>query len=123
MFDIVLLNLLILLHFLFIVFVMTGALLSLKWPAVMPVHLAAAVWAVYIEFAQKICPLTPLEQQLRHTVGMQGYHGGFIEYYLLSFIYPKGLTHDMQIILGILVIVVNAVLYGWLAWRLLKKHQ
>ena len=114
MIDVILLNLIITLHFLFIVYVMCGALLALRWRISIPLHLAAVVWAVYIEFAQKICPLTPLEQALRSRTGIQGYDGGFIEHYLLAFIYPEGLTHDVQIMLGIVVIVVNAGFYGWL---------
>ena len=114
MIDVILLNLIITLHFLFIVYVMSGALLALRWSITIPLHLAAVIWAVYIEFAQKICPLTPLEQTLRNRAGMQEYDGGFIEHYLLAFIYPQGLTHDVQIMLGIVVIVVNAGLYGWL---------
>lgn len=36
--------------------------------------------------------------------------------YLLSALYPSGLTREIQILLGLLVLAVNLAIYGWL-WR------
>jgi hypothetical protein len=104
-------------HVLFVVFVVAGGLLALRWPWVAAAHLPAAVWGTLIEFRGWICPLTPLEQSLRASAGQAGYEGGFIEHYLLPVLYPAGLTQRVQLVLGSLVIAVNVVVYGLLLWR------
>ena len=104
-------------HALFVVFVVAGGLLALRWPWVAAAHLPAAVWGALIEFRGWICPLTPLEQSLRASAGQAGYEGGFIEHYLLPVLYPAGLTQSVQLVLGSLVIAVNVVVYGLLLWR------
>ncbi len=55
--------------------------------------------------------------------GDEGYPGGFVEHYLLSVIYPEGLTQNVQITLGLLVLGVNLGLYGWLIWRTWQPRQ
>jgi hypothetical protein len=104
-------------HALFVVFVVAGGLLALRWPWVAAVHLPAAVWGTLIEFGGWICPLTPLEKSLRASAGQAGYEGGFIEHYLLPVLYPAGLSQGVQIVLGSLVIAVNLVVYGLLLRR------
>jgi hypothetical protein len=104
-------------HALFVVFVVAGGLLALRWAWVAAAHLPAAVWGTLIEFRGWICPLTPLEQSLRASAGQAGYQGGFIEHYLLPVLYPAGLTQGGQLILGSLVIAVNLVVYGMLLRR------
>jgi hypothetical protein len=103
---------LVLVHFGFILFVMLGGLLALRWPWAAAFHLPAAAWGTIIEFNSWICPLTPLEQSLRRAAGEVGYDGGFMEHYLLPLIYPDGLTREIQIATGIGVIVVNVVVYA-----------
>jgi hypothetical protein len=105
------------LHALFVVFVVAGGLLALRWPWVAAAHLPAAVWGALIEFQGGICPLTPLEKSLRAAAGQTGYDGGFIEHYVLPVLYPAGLTRGIQLVLGSLVIVVNLVVYGLLIRR------
>jgi hypothetical protein len=65
----VLADLVVLVHFGFIVFALLGALLALRWPRVLWVHAPAAIWAVAIELGGWICPLTPLENRLRGAGG------------------------------------------------------
>ncbi len=101
-----------LLHAAFIVFVVAGGLLALRWPPATVVHLPCAVWGAAIEFTGGVCPLTPLEQRLRTAAGETGYSGGFIEHYLLPLIYPAGLTPTIQVVLGTGVIVINLAVYG-----------
>lgn len=107
---------LVVLHLGFIIFVGLGALLCLRWKKIVWLHLPAVVWAAAIEFRRGICPLTPLEQQLRLAAGEAGYSGSFIEHYLLPVIYPAGLDATFQYILGTLVILVNLVTYGWVVF-------
>ncbi len=104
-------------HGLFVAFVMVGGLLALRWPWVVALHLPAAVWGALIELRGWICPLTPLENSLRAAAGESGYRGGFIEHYLLPVLYPAGLTRNVQLVLGTVVIVVNLAIYAVLLRR------
>ncbi len=105
-------------HFLFVVFSLLGALLLVRWPKMVWGHLPAVGWAAWIEFSGNICPLTPLENMLRIRAGGSGYAGDFVGHYLLGVLYPDGLTRQTQIILGALVLGVNLVIYGYVFfWR------
>ncbi|MGH8251066.1 MAG: DUF2784 domain-containing protein [Steroidobacteraceae bacterium] len=99
------------LHLAFILFVVLGGLLVLRWPKLAWLHLPAVAWGALIEFAGFFCPLTPLEKWLRVSGGQAGYAGGFIEHYLTSLIYPGGLTRSHQLLLGALVIAINVAVY------------
>lgn len=116
-------DLLVVAHFAFICFVLLGGLLVLKWPRMVFVHIPAAVWGALLEFQGWLCPLTPLEQHLRTAAGEAGYSGSFIEHYLLPVIYPANLTPNLQLLLGIVVVTVNAVIYGWLLARFLRARK
>jgi hypothetical protein len=98
-------------HFLFIAFVVTGGLFVWRWPRLIFAHLPAVVWGAIIEFTGWICPLTPLENHLRRLAGSSPYSGGFIEQYLLPVIYPANLTANTQYVLGGLVIGANLIIY------------
>ncbi|WP_341649044.1 DUF2784 domain-containing protein [Thauera humireducens] len=106
-----------LLHLGFIVFVLLGGLLALRWRRVPLLHLPAAAWGVYIELSGGLCPLTPLENRLRVLAGQVGFEGGFIEHYLLPLIYPAGLTRDTQFVLAGVVVIVNLLAYGFVLRR------
>lgn len=103
-------DLIVALHFGFILFVMFGGPLVLKWPKLIWLHLPSAIWGAWIEFTGWICPLTFLENRLR-SANSGGYASGFIEHYILPIIYPSGLTREIQIGLGIAVIVFNLFIY------------
>ena len=100
-------------HLLFVLFVVLGGLLLLRWPKAAYVHLPAAAWGAAMEFAGFICPLTPLENSLRRQAGASTYTTGFIEHYLLPVLYPAGLTRATQVVLGLIVIGVNIAIYWW----------
>ena len=110
-------DLVVTLHLAFVLFVVLGGLLVLRWPRLAYVHLPAVIWGAWIEFTGRICPLTPLENSLRARAGEVGYSGGFIEHYLLPLLYPSALTRTIQLVLGALVIVVNLCIYGYLLRR------
>jgi hypothetical protein len=106
-------------HGLFIVWVVVGGVVVLRWPRAMGLHLPTVAWAVWISVSGGICPLTPWEWQLRERAGQGGFEGGFIEHYLVASIYPEGLTRAMQFGLAAFVLAVNALAYGlgWRRWR------
>jgi hypothetical protein len=103
-------------HLGFVLFVVLGGLLALRWPKVAWVHLPAAAWGAWIEFAGWICPLTPLENWLRLQGGEPVYASSFVEHYVVPVLYPASLSRELQWMLGILVIAVNAVVY-LVVWR------
>ena len=104
------------LHLAFVLFVLFGGLLALKWRSAIWFHLPAAAWGAFIEFSGWICPLTPLENWLRIQDGETGYPGDFLSQYLLAVLYPEALTPQIQIVLGTVVLAANLTIYGWL-WR------
>ena len=104
-------DIVVLVHFLFIVFVLAGGMLLLRWPRLVWLHLPAIFWGVFIEVSGGICPLTPLENYLRAIDGNGEYQGGFIAHYLLPLIYPAGLTPTIQLLLAGVVIMFNLVIY------------
>ncbi|MDJ0691732.1 MAG: DUF2784 domain-containing protein [Xenococcaceae cyanobacterium MO_188.B32] len=110
-------DLVVLLHLGFILFAVLGGLLVLKYRRCALLHLPALVWAVLISLFGWVCPLTPLENWLRELGGVLSYDTSFIEHYLLPVIYPGELTRRKQVFLGLLVLIINLVIYGWIAGR------
>jgi hypothetical protein len=106
-------------HFAFILFALFGAALLVRWPRLVWVHVPALAWGAYIEASGAICPLTPLEMQLRAAAGQGGYGGGFIDHYLTPVIYPEGLTRGTQWIFSGILVAINLLLYArwWLKRR------
>lgn len=104
-------NIVVTAHFAFIVFVMVGGLLVLKWPRVAWLHLPAVLWGALVELMHWSCPLTPLENYLREKAGGVAYEGDFIMRHLLPIIYPDHLTPALQTVFGVIVIVVNGLIY------------
>lgn len=100
------------LHLAFVVFVVFGGLLVLRWSHLVWLHVPAAIWGVLIEFAGWICPLTPLENAFRRRAGETGYEGGFIEHYVTALLYPAGLSRTTQWILGGLALAINLAVYA-----------
>jgi len=98
-------------HLGFVLFVVLGGLLVLRWPRAAWAHLPAAAWGALIEFGGWICPLTPLENLLRTRAGEVAYSGGFVEQYILPALYPLGLTRTTQAMIGLFVLLVNGVVY------------
>lgn len=101
-------------HLAFVLFVLAGGLLVLKWPRLAWLHLPAVAWGAVVEFTGWICPLTPLENALRAMARAAAYDSDFIAHYILPLLYPAQLTRDIQLILGFVVLGVNVALYGWL---------
>jgi hypothetical protein len=118
----ILADFLVLLHLLFVVFVVAGGFLLLRWPKIAWLQLPAAVWGAYIEFSSGICPLTPLENHLRALGGEAGYSVSFVERYLMPILYPANLTVPIQIVLGGVVVAVNLAAYA-LAYRAWKRRH
>jgi hypothetical protein len=102
----------VIIHAVFVLFVVFGGFLPRRWPKIVYAHVPAAVWGVMIEFAGWVCPLTPLENSLRARGGQARYEGDFIEHYILPVLYPHGIHRSTQLFLGMLALAINAVAYA-----------
>ncbi len=114
-------DLVLIVHLAFVVFVVWGGLLVLKWRWIAWLHLPAAVWGAVVEFTGWICPLTPLENRLREQGGEASYRSDFIAEHLLPLLYPESLTHNVQLLLGTGVVVLNAAVY-WGLWQMQRRR-
>lgn len=101
----------VLLHVAFVAFVVLGGLLAFRWPKLAWVHIPAAAWGAWVEFAGIVCPLTPLENWFRARGGQAAYTSDFIAHYLMPVLYPAALSRELQWALGGIVLIVNAVVY------------
>ena len=90
-------------HLAFVAFAALGALLAFRRPRVVWVHLPCVAWAAFIELSGRICPLTPLENDLRSMAGLDAYSGDFVARYVFPVLYPEGLTRQAQIVIGLRV--------------------
>jgi hypothetical protein len=116
-------ELIVLLHFLFILFVLFGGLLLYKWFKLIWLHIPALVWGFYIELTGTICPLTPLENWFRTQAGTDIYEGSFIIHYLVPIIYPANYDASFQLIAIIILTSLNLLIYTGLCWKLYKRKN
>lgn len=117
----ILADIVVLIHLVFIIFVILGGLLCFKWRNILWLHVPAFIWGAAIEFSGGICPLTPLENWLRYSGGREIYSSGFIEHYIIPVIYPDMLTRNMQTAFGILALTINACIYAFMIYYKTKK--
>jgi len=116
-------TLVVILHVAFVVFVVFGGFVAWRWRKVLIAHVPAALWGVYVEWSGTICPLTPIENALRSAAGLEPYGGDFVARYLFPVLYPAGLTREVQLILGVIVVLANAVAYGRIVLHPPKPRQ
>ena len=116
-------NLTLIIHFTFILFVIFGALLFFVVTKIIFIHIPAFIWGSYIELTNSICPLTYLENWFLHKANLTTYSEGFIQNYLVPIVYPVSLTKDLQIYLGIALIVINIVFYAFIFNKLKKNFE
>ena len=110
-------DLVLMVHLAFVVFVLCGGLIVLRWRWIAWLHLPAAAWGAVVEFTGWICPLTPLENWLRTQGGEVGDEQDFMARYFLPILYPGDLTRDLQFLLGTAVVILNTAIYCWL-WHM-----
>ena len=87
-------------HLGFVLFVIFGGLLVLRWRWIAWLHLPAALWGAVVEFTGWICPLTPLENWLREQGGETSYRFRLHRSISFPVLYPEDLTRDLQLLLG-----------------------
>jgi hypothetical protein len=119
----VLANAVVVVHLLFIAFILLGGLFALRWTRLAWIHLPLGAWGVLVQWMSWICPLTPLENSLRARSGEPTYDEGFVEHYLVPVLYPVGIGQRTHIVLGVIVLGTNAVIYALLLARLRARHR
>jgi len=109
-----LVNVILTVHFGYLVFVVLGGFLAWRWPRAYFVHLAAAVWGLLIVFELVDCPLTYAENWARGRAGEERVTG-FIDHYITGVLYPERFLHQAQ---GAVAVVVLGSWVGALVlWR------
>ena len=104
-------------HFLFIIFVILGALLFFIKPWILYFHILAFLYGVYVELTQSICPLTYIENYFLTKANLASYSTSFIQNYLYAIIYPINLTKEIQISLAIALLIINGIIYRFIIKR------
>jgi hypothetical protein len=100
------------LHLLWILFLILGALPGRRWAWIKWLHLVSLTFSIALQVFSWICPLTYLEIWLRRLGGAQSYEGTFIRHYVEQVVYaeiPRG-----ALMFGTLIIVALSL---WLYFR------
>ena len=118
----ILADIVLVIHFLFIILAVFGGLLVFKWKRFAWIHVPVVLWATLIEIIAWICPLTYLEVWLIEQGNMVSYGSGFIEHYIVPMIYPEALTQQQHILLGLFVFMFNLLVYGWIIYRIRRRR-
>lgn len=116
-------NAVVLLHLGFILFVAAGWIAVMRRWRVSLLHLPAVAWAALVEFRGWLCPLTTVENWLRGPAGAGSYGGGFIDRYVVPIVYPASLSRELQLGLGISLLAVNGLAYGFIVIRWIRQHR
>ena len=104
-------------HLLYIVFVVVGGLIAFRARWILWLHVPAVLWAIYVQYIGRVCPLTAWEKGFRAHAGDAGYEGGFIDHYIVPIVYPPDMPVAMHLVLGTLVILINGSVYAALIVR------
>lgn len=118
MIYIILADIVVLLHLLFVLFVIFGGILAFYRRNWLKFHLPALIWGVLIETFYFICPLTYLENWLRQTGGESGFSGGFLDYYLSMLLYID-ISDSTRSLMAFILIAFNLLIY----WLILKPRR
>jgi hypothetical protein len=118
----ILAELVLVIHFCFVLFVVFGGLLVLRWPSVLWLHLPAFIWGILVQCFFWACPFTPLENWFRRMGGESGYTGGFVEHYISAILYAN-VSRKFQAMLGLLLIGVNVLVYSVVFIRRRRKNR
>ena len=110
-------------HLGFILFIIIGGLLAVRWPWLAWAHVPALAWAAGTVTIGFTCPLTSLELGLRRLAGEQGYDGGYVDHYLEDVIYPERYTTVLRALAAVGVVASYVTLYRRVSGRGTKPDQ
>jgi len=93
--DLILAGAVLVIHLLFILWVIFGWLLTRRRPGWRWLHIASVLYGILIEVSGFSCPLTLLESMLEERGGMVPYHEPFMLHYLEALVYPNIPLHAL----------------------------
>lgn len=105
------------LHALFILWVVFGALLTRSRTVLRWLHILSLIWGILMELLPWSCPLTLLENWLEQKAGVAPYQGGFLLHYLDKLVYPD-ISATTLTAAGVIVCAFNLALYAKQARRI-----
>jgi uncharacterized protein DUF2784 len=106
-----------------VLFMLSGALLALRWPRVLWLHVPISLAILVTYLTGSNCPVTDLELWLRARAGAPGYRGGFIGHYVTE---PLGFPiHETstQVAIYAIALLPNLLGYAVLITRGLRRHH
>jgi hypothetical protein len=113
----ILTELIVIFHLIFILFVILGGFFTYRKRWLIIIHLCAVIWGIFVEVSPGIiCPLTQYENYFASKAGLKTYHEDFITRYLIPIIYQESLTTNIQYVLAIIVVCINAIAY-FILWK------
>jgi hypothetical protein len=111
-----------LLHALFILWMIFGALLTRSRPLLRWLHIASLLWGILTEVLPWPCPLTLLENWLEGRAGIEPYQGGFLLHYLDKLVYPD-ISANVLTIAGVIVCAANLAFCTRQVWISRHAHR
>jgi Protein of Unknown function (DUF2784) len=106
-----------LLHAAAVLFMLTGALVALRWPRALWLHVPVSLAILGVYLTGSDCPLTSWELDLREQAGEPRYTGGFIGHYITE---PLGFPIEAtstQVGVYAAALLPNLIGYGLLLTR------
>jgi hypothetical protein len=106
-----------LLHAAAVAFMLTGALVALRWPRALWLHVPVSLAILGVYLTGSDCPLTSWELFLREQAGGPRYTGGFIGHYITE---PLGFPIEAtstQVGVYAVALLPNLIGYGLLLTR------
>jgi hypothetical protein len=110
-----------LIHVLFVVWVLAGTLLTRLRPILRRLHIASLVWGICAEVLPGVCPLTSLENWLESRAGVQPYQGGFLLHYLDALVYPD-ISGTLLMTAGVAACLLNLGVYARRFWNARREQ-
>jgi hypothetical protein len=111
-------TLVLILHVLFILWVVFGAIVARSRPVLRALHIASLTWGALTELYLP-CPLTLMENWLEQRAGIEPYQGGFVLHYLDKLVYPD-VPRSVLVTAGVIICVFNLAFYVRLMWS--ERH-
>jgi hypothetical protein len=109
----VLADLMVGLHFLYLVCLLTAGFLALRNLRWLWVHLVVVAWAVFGLLTRAPCPATSLEKWLREQAGQTPYDGPFMNHYVDGVFYPESAKHLVMWLTAAVIVT---------SWALVAYH-
>jgi hypothetical protein len=105
-------------HLLYIAWVIFGVLFTRKRPWLGAIHVATILWGIVAETTSAPCPLTLAENWCEVRAGMTPYHGPCLLHYLDATVYPN-VPSALLVTVAVVICFFNLAIYV----RRLSKHR